>query len=202
MAFQFLCPQGHLLQGEESQAGEQCQCPQCGTLFLIPSPSPPAAPASTAPAEPSSPPPAPAEQFAPPSPSSPEPTVETPPESAASGFPGIQTEASSSVPGSTVGVPEVAASKDRRPELVHIACPSGHELETPRDMLGQMAMCPYCQAQFQLRWEDSVEYRRRKVEALERKQAKAARMWLQWAIGAAVVVVLGLIVMIALSRGH
>lgn len=38
MAFQFTCPQGHLLEGDESQAGQQCHCPQCGMLFLIPEP--------------------------------------------------------------------------------------------------------------------------------------------------------------------
>ena len=38
MAFQFHCPQGHLLEGDPSQAGQQCQCPECGTLFIIPEP--------------------------------------------------------------------------------------------------------------------------------------------------------------------
>ena len=38
MAFQFQCPQGHLLEGDESQAGQQCQCPECGMLFIIPAP--------------------------------------------------------------------------------------------------------------------------------------------------------------------
>src|SRR5688572_15634688 len=58
MSFQFLCPQGHLLEGIESQMGQQCQCPICGTAFIVPSPagySPPPqpysapAPASAAP---------------------------------------------------------------------------------------------------------------------------------------------------------
>ncbi len=43
MAFQFKCPQGHLLEGDESQAGQQCQCPDCGMTFVIPSPVPEAA---------------------------------------------------------------------------------------------------------------------------------------------------------------
>jgi hypothetical protein len=38
VAFQFTCPQGHLLEGDESQAGQQCHCPQCGMLFVIPQP--------------------------------------------------------------------------------------------------------------------------------------------------------------------
>jgi DNA-directed RNA polymerase subunit RPC12/RpoP len=40
MAFQFMCPKGHLLEGEESQGGQQCRCPQCGMVFIIPTPEP------------------------------------------------------------------------------------------------------------------------------------------------------------------
>lgn len=43
MAFQFMCPRGHLLEGDESQAGQQCRCPQCGMVFIIPTPAPAAA---------------------------------------------------------------------------------------------------------------------------------------------------------------
>ena len=39
MAFQFCCPQGHVLQGELSQVGQLFQCPMCGSNFLIPPPS-------------------------------------------------------------------------------------------------------------------------------------------------------------------
>jgi len=191
MAFQFLCPQGHLLQGEESQAGQQCKCPTCGTLFLIPHPAGPAVPSSSEP----SPGPGGLGQAPPPAP-----PADPPSDSTAEEFPGIQTEAG---PGrSAIGAaePGVSLPTDGTPDVVHIACPSGHELETPREMLGQVAMCPYCQVQFELRWEESVEYRRRKAEELERKQAKVARMWLQWSITAAVLVVLGLILMIVISK--
>jgi hypothetical protein len=40
MAFQFMCPKGHLLEGDESQGGQQCRCPQCGMVFIIPVPEP------------------------------------------------------------------------------------------------------------------------------------------------------------------
>ena len=36
MPFQFYCPQGHLLEGHESQMGQQSQCPLCGSLFVMP----------------------------------------------------------------------------------------------------------------------------------------------------------------------
>jgi ribosomal protein S27E len=52
MAFQFQCPQDHLLEGEESQAGQAINCPVCGMLFIIPEPV--AAP--EVPAEPEKPP--------------------------------------------------------------------------------------------------------------------------------------------------
>lgn len=38
MSFQFECPNGHLLEGTPDQAGQQCHCPTCGMLFLIPDP--------------------------------------------------------------------------------------------------------------------------------------------------------------------
>lgn len=36
MPFNFLCPQGHWLTGDESQMGQQLQCPVCGSLFIVP----------------------------------------------------------------------------------------------------------------------------------------------------------------------
>ncbi|OYV81091.1 MAG: hypothetical protein B7Z73_18490, partial [Planctomycetia bacterium 21-64-5] len=36
MPFQFYCPQGHLLEGHESQMGQQSQCPMCGSVFVVP----------------------------------------------------------------------------------------------------------------------------------------------------------------------
>lgn len=47
MAFQFMCPQGHLLEGEESLAGTQLNCPQCQMLFIVPDPVPAAATAES-----------------------------------------------------------------------------------------------------------------------------------------------------------
>ena len=47
-----------------------------------------------------------------------------------------------------------------KPNLLHIPCPNGHELETPLDMIGQRAMCPHCGVEFRLKREKSVEYLR------------------------------------------
>ena len=63
-------------------------------------------------------------------------------------------------------------------ETLHILCPAGHELETPREMLGQDAMCPYCQTQFRLRIEDSVEYRKEQEEARMRRDMQIGKSWI------------------------
>jgi len=192
MPFQFLCPQGHLLQAELSQVGQQCQCPFCQSVFLIPAPlpaatgeSPPGGPGTS-----SGPPP-----FQPPSVFGPT----TPGQPADQVFPGIQVGLP---PESTRGTPspgQLDLSGPGSLSVVHIACPSGHELETPREMLGQQAMCPFCQAQFLLRFEDSVEYRQRLAQREEYEEAKKAKKWLQLAIVAAVGVVAGLIALMVLS---
>jgi len=36
MPFEFYCPEGHLLEGDDDQLGTQGRCPLCGTLFLFP----------------------------------------------------------------------------------------------------------------------------------------------------------------------
>jgi len=85
------------------------------------------------------------------------------------------------------------------PELLHIPCPNGHELETPVDMLDQDVLCPTCNAQFRLRKKDSVEYKRKKEEADRIKEIKTGNFWLQIAIVAAVLVGLLVVGLIALT---
>lgn len=140
MAFQFQCPQEHLLEGEESQAGQTINCPVCGMLFIIPEPI--AAPAPEAAPE-----------------------------------------------------PQVPAE----PELLHIACPNGHELEVPPEMLDTEVLCPQCNAQFRLRAKDSVEHRRRREEQEKLQDAKTNQFWFKFSIGIAVVVVLLLLSLMIMS---
>ncbi len=78
------------------------------------------------------------------------------------------------------------------PDIVHIPCPNGHELETPLEMIGQQVLCPHCGVQFKLKHENSVEYRRER-EIIEQR---AARLWFNWAIAAAVLVGILLLAMI------
>jgi hypothetical protein len=156
MAFEFLCPQGHLLEGDESQVGSECACPTCGCHFEVPAPLPPE-PINVVSVDPT-----------------PDPLPDVRPES-------------------------LALTKAADLEIVHIPCPSGHELETPREMLGQEALCPHCNKQFRLRLEKSLEYIREQTEAQRREDLKLGRRWLKIAIVLTTLVVAGLAVLLVLS---
>lgn len=185
MTFQFLCPQGHLLEGEEAHMGMQCQCPQCGTAFIIPTLE------GTAP------------QAADEQEMGLAPLAED--ELHAAGGAGRHPN---------FDLPNRAAKRPREPapefdaselvaselaravggeDILHIPCPNGHELETPLDMIGQRAQCPHCGVEFRLRREKSLEYQRQQ-EILDRRRG---RFWFQLAVMAAGFVGFILIVMIA-----
>jgi hypothetical protein len=174
MTFQFTCPAGHLLEGELSQAGQPCQCPECGAPFEIPQPAP--APARSRPPA--------------------GPGLAAAPEVYAD-FPGGSSGGEFDAGGFDAGGGLDAASEL---DVVHIPCPNGHVLETPRDMIGQDVLCPQCQAQFRLRETHSLEYRRRKEAEDDRIARRRGKLWLNWAIVAAVVVglsLIGMVIMIA-----
>ena len=203
MAFQFLCPQGHLLQADESEVGQQMQCPYCGGMFLVPQPLSTAAPEPSPPAPPAFPEAGP--QVPPEQPPKQPPFFQTPdapapsPEQQAPDFPGIQTEPQGGQAPAAAGVPsefKVLTAADL--PIVHIACPNGHSMEAPQEMLGLEALCPFCQVQFRLRLEESVEYREEKAKEQERREIRAGQLWLRLAIAAAVVVVFGLILLMLL----
>jgi len=212
MTFQFLCPQGHLLEGEEAQMGQPCDCPMCGMRFIIP---------TIAGANPS-------EQanqgyentgYGNPSYDNPgygggqaDPGYDNPSyggyQSANQGFDYASPDAGPIDPfaagaeapdpfGGAIGGAE--SPIDAEPKLLHIPCPAGHELETPPEMVGQDVLCPYCGVQFNLRYKDSTEYKAERAAELERKELKAGKLWFQWAIIAAVIVVGSLIGMIVYS---
>lgn len=203
MSFQFLCPQGHLLEGDPSQAGQQCQCPTCGMLFIIP-PAPAQAAANPFgapqqnPWETQQPSPfgAPGQQnpFAgQQSPFGGQPGGFADPQAGAAGPDFAMAAAQAQAP---TGPDPFAAQE---PRVFHIPCPNGHELETPEEMLDQDVLCPQCQVQFQLREKDSTEYKERMAREQERREEKSAKVWLNWAVAIAVIVVIGLGVMIAMS---
>ena len=188
MAFQFQCPQcANVLQAEDFQAGQQSYCPLCGAMFLIPSPFVEPAPG--------------------PLPAMPYPGSAVPPGAypmgptslpAAPSFPGAAPGISpgfgpdtGALPGVPPPQPPAPAFDLRESELLHIPCPQCKEmLETPVEMLDQDVLCPHCQAQFQLRRRDSVEFKRKKEQEAQIKEIKAGNTWLNLAIVAVVLVVL------------
>lgn len=178
MPFQFLCPQGHLLQGIESQAGQRCKCPYCDIELIVPYPPGMAPP----------------QDLAPPQPVEPQPVYSQPPQEEEVPVirAGYQPEADLAAAASVL--PQAAPG-----DIVHVICPEGHQLETPRDMLGQDAMCPYCQTIFRLRFEDTLEYLRAKEEERERRELKAGRTWMLWSFAIAAMVLVGVVVLAILA---
>jgi len=187
MAFQFYCPQGHLLQGDEAHMGMQTQCPHCGMAFIIPR----LAPQQQQPQQP---------QHSP----AVDPRMQPfnfEAESEPRRFePAFEQRLNPVVEEETPAVSELLDEVDltaaaSMPGIVHIPCPNGHELETPLDMIGQEVLCPHCGAQFRLRNEDSLEFKHAQ-DIIDRKRARA---WFNAAIAAAVVVLIGLATMIVIS---
>ncbi|HEV3137159.1 MAG TPA: hypothetical protein VGZ26_04630 [Pirellulales bacterium] len=183
MTFQFLCPQGHLLQGDEAHMGMQCQCPQCGTAFIIPTVERPVHSA--------------AEDLIAPS-KGPTVNLDLAPEfdPAAENKARHQPppdEAKANLDFGEFAVGELGAAVAQE-SFLHIPCPNGHELETPLDMIGEQVLCPHCKAKFRLKREKSIEYLREQ-EIIDRKRA---RFWFQLAIVVASFVGVLLLAMIAL----
>jgi uncharacterized C2H2 Zn-finger protein len=180
--FQFMCPQGHLLEGHVSQAGQQCRCPQCGTTFIIPN-------AAAADVESES------EPFA---------GVGLPGGGAFAGgaFDGLAGFPNAADFPDVAGLSPMGTAADAgadRELILHIPCPNGHPLEVPSDMLGQDVICPHCGAQFTLQAKDSLEYQRHENDASERYERQRGKMWLNLAISIGVIVAIALVAMIVMA---
>lgn len=171
MVFQFQCPQGHVLTGNESDVGQTSQCPTCGEAFLIPAP------------------------MVPPQPDFVEPTVQS--HVAVQEEIPAEPEVQISIGGSDE--PPIEDAINHEPELLHIDCPQGHQLEVPRDMLNQDALCPHCNVQFRLREVDSEEYQRKKKVEEETRERRMGNAWLNWTIALGIVVVLFFLALWALT---
>ena len=91
-----------------------------------------------------------------------------------------------------------APTAPAEPEILHIPCPNGHELDTPVEMLEQEVLCPKCNVQFRLRRKDSVEFKKKKEQDEKIHLEKMGNAWLNWAIAAVVLVVVGLLGLIVL----
>ncbi len=218
--FQFYCPQGHLLEAEPSQSGQQCACPTCGAAFVIPSPAPTqSGPVSETAMAAQYDPAGSSEIAAEDAPSMNVPQQNFPPQGygpsetfphvaggdGAAQFPSVTMGPSVGPPGGQnagtgAEVPDFSASpKDDPNRVIRIICPEGHELQTPMDMVGTDAMCPHCSTQFRLRYEDSLEYKEEREQQRLRREEAFGQGALKWAIVAAVLVILGLVGLMVLK---
>jgi hypothetical protein len=198
MTFHLQCPYGHLLAAEESQAGQQCACPVCSTLFIIPAPLGP--PPSTS-----------GPEFPQPEP------VSEPADAAPSPFPDIDVFASKRSRREPQFPPETEEPAPSEPEpaspgpavmsiteaeLLHIPCPNGHMLETPPEMLDHEVLCPHCKVQFHLRRQDSEEYKRKRLDEQAREERRQGHTVMILSAVVLVVVLLGLLYLIAHTSGN
>lgn len=195
MSFQFMCPQGHLLEGQPSQMGQQVQCPLCGTLMIVPV----VTPQTGAPMPAEQPMPGQGWSTAYPG-AAPAPYTAVPyvaPEAAAPAaepMPQVQEPAPPAEP-----EPPPPPKEPEEPQTVRILCPNGHELHTPVDMIGMQAACPECKAEFLLRYEDSLEYIEKKKAERKKRDEAFNEAALKWSIVAAVLVFVALLTMMILA---
>lgn len=164
MKFMFSCPQGHVLEGEDTHAGLQSKCPQCGVAFYVPDYEPPKAqpPIMAAPARPVGP---------------------------------VSGDLWDDLGSGGQGALDLTAGGELSSSVLHIPCPNGHELETPIEMVGLEAYCPYCGDKFKLRNQDSVEHQRQQAII----DARRAQIWLRVAIVTAGLILIGLPMLMLIS---
>lgn len=220
MAFHFFCPTGHLLQADERHVGRAAVCPYCNTTLRIPAVRKPARAAEDADdaADLADARPRPGDRGA--VTAAPQ-DVDVPSQevmevaSDEGAFAALDNQAAAEHRGGSADFPEAERrsgsaetffgnqppleSEVGRPGAVHIPCPAGHVLETPPDMVGRDAMCPFCGQVFRLEFRNSLEYQREQEQRAAQRAERAARLWMQWAIIAAIVTVGGLILLIVLA---
>ena len=226
MPYQYFCPcpQQKMLEGAEAYAGQPVQCPHCQQVFSQPPPG-----ASYPAAQPQAPmPQAPMPQApmgypgAAPMPGGYPGAAPMP-----GGYPGapqmggpMTPQGMPNFPITPIGPPgevpnfgaqagdtgfSFTAPEQQTPTVLHIACPEREcpyqnpVMDVPSEMVGQDVMCPCSRVALTLRYEDSLEYKKRREEYQLRKEEKFARSAMNWAIAAVVIVIFGLAVMMFLA---
>jgi hypothetical protein len=212
MPFQFRCPQGHLLEGENEDVGQVVNCPICGVALTIP--SAPYTPTAT----PIQPPVPPYQQQQVPTadvtdnaPPVIEPETETFPDVTAEGSieetenafaidtDNAQTDSAEQDDNQAAQdgneTPNLESENANQDEL-QIPCPNGHILHATRDMLDEEAICPFCEEQFELKERNSLEAIEKRELLSEKRQEKQERIFLYCGIGIMVVGILSIITFI------
>ena len=204
MPFQFLCPNGHLLQANEDQIGQRTVCPHCRMEIIIPSlagysPEPQKSPVVPPDAPTVSPP---VSTFT---------GLNTPPapnsfnvQRKKKNFDFANAQASEQEAEKAAEKPEqkMNIGDPDKDDKLHCLCPSGHSLAISRDMIGEKAMCPYCNKTFEIKLERTVEYINKRKREEELAEKKMAKFWFQWAVVAIVLAVVFIVVMIVLAVSH
>ena len=206
MPFQFRCPQGHLLEGEEEDVGQVVNCPICGVALTIP--SVPCTPTST----PLEPPVQPYQQNYHQGPNA-NVIDDAPPVIEPETFPDVTSDVSIDATENEFAIdtddsqldsaeqddntsgqdgndaPDFENGNTNQDEL-RIPCPNGHILHATRDMLDEEAICPFCEEQFELKERNSLEAIEKREMLSEQREERQERMFLYWGIGVMVVCVI------------
>lgn len=97
--------------------------------------------------------------------------------------------------------PQAGDLKEKpRAKTLHIPCPLGHVLKVRNDMLERTVRCPECKKEFELLYENSLEFKKRKNKILQRHVEKEGQAWLAWALLAAFIVI-ALVVVLFFAKG-
>jgi len=202
MPFQFRCPQGHLLEGENEDVGQVVNCPICGVALTIP--CAPYTPTAT-PMQPPMPPVQQQYQQVPMPPVQQQ-YQQVPTAGVSETFPDVMaadsieesendfavhtddSQSDSTEQDDNQAEQDGNDTSDFESENAHqdemrIPCPNGHILNVTRDMLDEEAICPFCEEQFKLKERNSLE-------AIEKREDKQEQMFLYWGIGIMVVGIL------------
>jgi len=204
MPFQFRCPQGHLLEGENEDIGQIVNCPICGVTTPI---QPPVNPTST-PQHYHQVPVANVTATAPP-------VIEPEPET----FPDVTADGSREKAKNEFAVdtdnsqsdlaeqdnnqaeqdgndtPDFESGNANQDEL-QIPCPNGHILHATRDWLNEEVICPICEEQFELKERNSLEAIEKREVLSEKRKEKQERIFLYWGIGIMVIGIVSVIIFI------
>ncbi len=169
-SFQFRCSCGKNLEVEVKHAEQHVICPFCGKTVLVPRPT--------------------ASEL--------EEQSKRTKQSAEVELPKIVTDDLRDSPAGR-GPVDVQGSKivlEKSHETYHISCPKGFVMDVPKEMLGQVALCPCCHQRVALRLTDTHEHR--SVRAIEEAASdeKLGRFWLKSSIIIAAVIFAAFLLML------
>lgn len=182
MAIEFECPNGHLLEVEDSLVGQECQCPACNIICIVPEIE-----------------------------AVDDDSQQVQPRSVVARGKRSRIHRRGRAPDADE-LPDFmprAGKKDvsrfdpdgqKVDRILHLECRCGQLLQATRDLMGQDLVCPNCGREFTARYDHTLEAEQEYEEKEERKIRKSAKLWLNWAIVFAVLAVFGIILLFTSLR--